>query len=71
MSLKALYKHLRTDGILRADQDGGNPAKVKRIGQKTLRLLWIPARELNGPKAEVAQVTMTEVSSEELPDEWK
>ena len=43
--------------------------KVKRIGQKTIRLLWIPARELNGPKAEVQQVTMTEVS-EELPEEW-
>ena len=70
VSLKALYKHLRTDGILGLQREE-SPVRVKRIGQKTVRLLWIPARELNGPKAEVQQVSMTEVSSDELPEEWK
>ena len=69
VSLKALYKHLRTDGILTGAKD--NPVHVKRIGEKTVRLLWIPSRELNGPKVEVQQVSMTEVSSEELPEEWR
>ena len=71
MSLKALYKHLRTDGILSGSGDEGKATRLKWIDKKPLRLLWIPAREMNGPKAEVAQVTMTEVSSEELPEEWK
>ena len=70
VSLKALYKHLRTDGILELQRDE-NPVKVKRIGQKTARLLWIPSRELNGPKAEVQQVKMTEVGNDVLPDEFK
>ncbi len=69
VSLKALYKHLRTDGILTGAKD--SPVRVKRIGNGTKRLLWIPSRELNGPKAEVEQTRMTEVSGEELPEEWK
>ena len=73
VSLKALFKHLRTDGVLRGGvQDGeGKGTKKKRIDGKILRLLWIPAGELNGPKAEVEQTRMTEVGSEELPEEWK
>ena len=71
VSLKALYKHLRTDGILGSAQDADNPAKVKRIGQKTVRLLWIPARELNGPKAEVQQMNMTQVGNDVLPEEFR
>ena len=71
VSLKALYKHLRTDGILGGSAGDDKTTRLKWIDKKPLRLLWIPAREMNGPKAEVAQVTMTEVSSEELPEEWK
>ena len=71
VSLKALYKHLRTDGILSGSGDEGKATRLKWIDKKPLRLLWIPCREMNGPKAEVQQVSMTEVSSEELPEEWK
>jgi hypothetical protein len=73
VSIHALYKHLRTDGILTSlqTQGDGKMTKAKRIGGKLVRLLWIPARELNGPKAEAEQTRMTEVSGEELPEEWK
>ena len=73
VSLKALCKHLKTDGVLRGMPKGenGKTGKVKRVDGKTIRALWIPVSELNGPKAEAQQVTMTEVDSEELPDEWK
>ena len=71
VSLKALYKHLRTDGVLSGLQKDENPTKFKWIGKKSIRLLWIPSNAMNGPKAEVAQVEMTEVGSEELPKEWQ
>jgi hypothetical protein len=73
VSLKALMKHLRTDGVLRGCiQDGeGKGTKKKRIGDKVLRLLWIPAGELNGPKVEVEQTRMTEVDSGVLPEEFR
>ena len=71
VSLKALYKHLRTDGILSGTGDEGKTTRLKWIDKKPLRLLWIPARELNGPRAEVAQVKMTEVSNDVLPEEFR
>ena len=72
VSLKALCKHLKTDGILRM-QAGSDErtTKLKWIDGKPIRLLWIPAGELNGPKAEAKQERMTEVGGEELPDAWK
>jgi len=70
VSLKALYKHLRTDGILQ-DAGGEKATRQKWIDGKNQRLLWIPVKELNGPKPEVAQVSMTQVSGEELPEEWR
>ena len=72
VSLKALFKHLKTDGIL--TMQGGSDERTTRpkwVDGKLVRLLWIPAGEMNGPKAEAQQVKMTEVSGEELPDEWK
>ena len=71
VSLKALYKHLRTDGILPAGADREKATRTKWLDGKNLRLLWIPIREMDGPKPETAQVKMTEVGSEGLPDEWK
>ena len=74
VSLKALYKHLRTDGVLRlAEGENGNPARKKRIGNRTERLLWIPVSELNGPPAEAQQqkMDMTQVDDVDLPDEFK
>ena len=71
VSLKALYKHLRTDGILRGIGKDENPAKMKRIGDKTARVLTIPAELLDGPAAEAIQTEMTVVSSDVLPEEFK
>ena len=72
VSLKALYKHLRTDGILKGIGKEENPTRQKWIDGKNIRLLWIPASEMRGgPKPGVEQMTMTEVSDEELPEEWK
>ena len=71
VSLKALYKHLRTDGILTGATEDGKATKLKWIDRKPLRLLWIPAAELNGPKAEVSQVTMQQVANDVLPDEFR
>ena len=74
VSLKALYKHLRTDGVLRLPEgENGNPARKKRIGNRTERLLWIPVSELNGPPADAQQQKMefTPVDDVDLPDEFK
>ena len=71
VSLKALYKHLRTDGILKDIRKDGSPTKFKLINKKSVRLLWIPADALNGPKPEVKQMDMTEVGNGEIPEEWK
>ena len=72
VSLKALYKHLRTDGILKGISKEENPTRQKWIDGKNVRLLWIPASEMRGgPKPGVEQTKMTEVGGEELPDEWK
>ena len=74
VSLKALYKHLRTDGVLKVrTQQDGNMTISKRIGNKTERVLWIPVSELNGPPAEAQQQRMefTPVDDVDLPDEFK
>ena len=72
VSLKALYKHLRTDGILTGLSKEEIPTRQKWIDGKNIRLLWIPAGEMRGgPKPGAVQTTMTEVSGQELPEEWK
>ena len=72
VSLKALFKHLRTDGILTGLPAEGPGTRTKWVGGKNQRLLWIPVGELNGPKAEIEQQKMnfTEVNPDELPKEW-
>jgi hypothetical protein len=65
VSLKALFKHLRTDGILGADNTGRNAAtKVKFICGKNVRALWIPVGEINGTKPAAVQMQMTPVEIE-------
>ena len=72
VSLKALFKHLKTDGILKNHGgEGERSTRPKWVDGKLVRLLWIPAGELNGPKAEAQQVRMTEVGNDVLPDEFK
>ena len=72
VSLKALFKHLKTDGIMKLQGgEGERSTRPKWVDGKLVRLLWIPAGELNGPKAEAQQVRMTEVGNDVLPDEFK
>ena len=69
VSLKALYKHLRTDGVLKGLASGENPTKNKWIDGRAVRLLWIPREAMDGPKAVAEQMKMgfTEVTGEDLP----
>jgi len=71
VSLKALYKHLRTDGILRGLGKDENPTRLKWINERPKRVLWIPAELMIGPKANAQQMTMTQVGNEVLPEEFK
>ena len=74
VSLKALYKHLRTDGVLKGFMDGGDtPTRNKWIDGRSVRLLWIPRSAMDGPKPEVKQQQMdfTQVDDADLPEEWK
>jgi len=71
VSLKALYKHLRTDGILKGISKEENPTRQKWIDGKNIRLLWIPASEMRGGPKPGAEQQMMDVSGEELPEEWK
>ena len=73
VSLKALFKHLKTDGILNV-QGGSDErtTKPKWVDGKLVRLLWIPAGALDGPKAEAKQQVMdfTQVDDPGLPEDW-
>ena len=74
VSLKALYKHLRTDGVLKCFMDGGDtPTRNKWIDGRSVRLLWIPRSAMDGPKPEVKQQQMdfTQVDDADLPEQWK
>lgn len=68
VSLKALYKHLRTDGVITA-----NTTETKRICDKVVRVMRIPAGMINGPTAQESQTKMDfqPVSNDDLPAEWK
>ena len=70
VSLKALYKHLRTDGILPGMADGAT-TRLKWVDGKAVRLLWIPAGELNGPKAEAKQTAMNLTPVDDPDDPWE
>ncbi len=70
VSLKALYKHLRTDGILKLPPDVGDdtPTRTKRVDGKLLRVLWIPRNAMDGPKAETEQLKMSMNGFQEVND---
>ena len=57
VSLKALYKHLRNDGVLGAG-DGENPTRNKWLDGRAVRLLWIPREAMDGPRAQQEQLRM-------------
>ena len=72
VSPKALMKHLRTDGVLKGlGSDSDSATRAKRIDGKLKRVLWIPQEEMDGPKPEAAQITMTEVGNDVLPEEFR
>ena len=74
VSLKALYKHLRTDGVLKGFMDGADtPTRNKWIDGRATRLLWIPRAAMDGPKPTVKQQQMDfkQVDDDDLPEEWK
>ncbi len=75
VSLKALYKHLRTDGILKGLSGGDTPTRNRWIDGRAVRLLWIPREAMDGPKAAQQQIHMnldpTPVDAPDLPEEWK
>lgn len=68
VSLKALYKHLREDGVLAGEE----PTRNRWIDGRAVRVMWIPREAMDGPKAAQQQLRMeaagyTEVTGEELP----
>ena len=70
VSLKALYKHLRTDGILKGLRSGENPTKNKWIDGKAVRLLWIPREAMDGPKPTAEQMGFKQMATADLPKGW-
>ena len=71
VSLRALYKHLKNDGVIRIAGDSNSLAKAMRIDGSVKRVLVIPQREIDGPPPEVRQVGLSEVSADDIPEEWK
>ena len=77
LTAKMLYKQMREDGILTAETTTATSAtRPKWIDGKTQRLLWIPRRYIDGPKAAQTQQKMdfsgfTRVDDSELPEEFR
>ena len=76
VSLKALYKHLRTDGILPPFAGSGDSyTRNKWIDGVPTRLLWIPVSQIDGSGKPSEQMGMNlaalSVSDEEIPEAWK
>ena len=69
VSLKALYKHLRTDNVLRTAPESDTPTRNRWIDGKAVRLLWIPRKAMDGPKVSQEQTRMVEVNDADNP--WK
>jgi len=68
VSLKALYKHLRTDGVIEVPEKGEDMTRLKRVTisgvSKAVRVFWIPAELISGPKAIQEQMKMTDVTGQ-------
>ena len=75
VTLKALYKHLKTDGVL--PRGDGDPTRIKRFNLgdgKTVvqRVLWIPVEQISGPRktgVEQQHIDFKQVD-EPLPEDW-
>lgn len=69
VSLKALYKNLRTDGILPPMDGSGNTyTRMKWVDGKATRLLWIPAEYIDGKAVGAEQMAMRLASMAQAVD---
>lgn len=71
VSLKALYKAMRAEGILPGVKADGEATRPKWIDGRTVRLLWVPRHFIDGAKKEVEQISMMPVETDDLPEEWR
>lgn len=83
LTMRALYKQLREDGVITSDTSdrGGAATKGKWIDGRTQRLLWIPRAEIDGRKEIREQMRMAfdggaqdgfvETGTEDLPEEFR
>ena len=78
VSLKALYKHLRTDGILPPISGSGDTyTRMKWISGKATRLLWVPVEQIDGKPVNSEQQAMKfeseleAVDPKDVPEGWK
>ena len=75
VTLKALYKHLKTDGVL--PRGDGDPTRTKRFNlgdgkSVSQRVLWIPVEQISGPRKtglEQQHIDFRKVD-EPLPEDW-
>ena len=75
ISLRSLYRDLRTADILRSGVNctEERPTKSKRIGDNSIFYLWIPRDKIDGVHDEgekQMRVNFTQVETSDLPPEW-
>lgn len=72
VSLKALYKHLKADGAVPGIRMDENPAKPKTIDGKSVRVLRIDARQIEGSGEKSGQLDFDSIAVDvDLPFETK
>lgn len=64
---RQLYKELRDEGLIAADEKANSATRVKLIAGKAKRLLWIPRRIIDGAGPEKDMQTGMEISDEDVP----
>lgn len=75
ISLRSLYRDLRTADILRSGVNctEERPTKSKRIGDNSIFYLWIPRDKIDGVHDEgekQMRMNFTQVETSDLPPEW-
>mgnify|MGYP004600781259 FL=1 len=75
ISLRSLYRDLRTADILRSGVNctEERPTKSKRIGDNSIFYLWIPRDKIDGAHDEgekQMRMNFTQVETSDLPPEW-
>lgn len=68
VTLKGLYKHLKEDGVCGDAVTDESITRNKRVGNRTLRLLWIPRTKIDGDKPAVQQSLTGFEEVDEDPD---